>query len=1173
MAGEWLGPVDTSVQDVNRSGVRANAAAAEPVAIVGMSCRLPQAADLDAFWRLLRDGVDAVTEAPEDRWPSDVATEYRRGGFVAEVDRFDADFFGISPNEAAAMDPQQRLVLELAWEALENARLVPAAVRGGDCGVFLGAIAQDYATLQDRLGGAGVGPHSYPGTSRSIIANRVSYHLRLRGRSLTVDAGQSSSLVAVQLACESLRRGESTLALAGGVNLNLLAESTLTIGRFGALSPAGRCQTFDERADGYVRGEGAAFVVLKPLSAALADGDAIYCVILGGAVNNDGGGDGLTSPNPRAQQDVIASATAQAGVSPAEVQYVELHGTGTRIGDPVEAAALGAALGAGRPNGQPLLVGSVKTNIGHLEGAAGIAGLVKLALSMRHRQVPASLHFRTPPPDIPLATLGLEVVQGTRAWPRPDQPLVAGVSSFGMGGTNCHLVLGEAPDSDRTVPASRPELPWLLSARSAPALAEQASRLDSWVSERPTLAAGQVALALAQSRTLFEHRAVVLGEDDESTRAGLRALAAGRLDPSVVTGVAVPGRRAFVFPGQGSQWPEMARGLLAGSAYFAERVGDCDQALAPFVDYSLLDVLQGAPGVPGLDRVDVVQPALWAVMVSLAQLWQAHGVQPDLVVGHSQGEIAAATVIGALSLSDGARVVALRSRALAAIAGDGGMMSVAAPLDVLEQVLGAEAPHVTVAAVNSPRSVVVSGPDDALADLQERLTAAGHRTRVIPVDYASHSAAMERLRDQLAAVLTPVRPVSVPTTFISTLTGRPMDTAGLTGEYWYRSLRQPVQFAEATRQALAEGCRVFLECSPHPVLVAAVEETLEEAEQDALVLATLRRDDGGPDRFRRALAEGHVGGLDVDWTGPGQPTRAELVELPTYAFQRRRHWLATTAGRQRPAQPAAGQPAAGQPEAGQLEAGQLEAGVQPEAGAQPAPAAAAPARSRRELRELVLAHTADVLGHDSAAGISATRTFKDLGVGSDTAVALRNRLRAVTGLPLPTGVLYDHPTPDQLAEHLNALANSAGSAEVAVASVVEGDPVVIVGMGCRFPGGVGSPAELWNLVSAGSDAVSEFPVNRGWDLDALFATGAERSGTSVTRRGGFLHDADEFDAAFFGISPREALAMDPQQRVTLEVCWETLERAGVDPWSLRGDSMGVFLGAMAPDYGPPLPQP
>ncbi|MEO6501009.1 MAG: type I polyketide synthase [Jatrophihabitantaceae bacterium] len=1151
--------MDTSAEGVNQSPARGRTpAAAEPIAIVGMSCRLPQAADLDAFWHVLHDGVDAVTEATEDRWPLGIADGYRRAGFIDGVDGFDADFFGISPNEAAAMDPQQRLALELSWEALEHARLIPADLRDSDCGVFLGTMAQDYATLLDRLGSTELGPHSYPGTSRAIIANRISYLLGLRGRSMSVDAGQSSSLIAVQLACESLRRGESRLALAGGVNLNLLAETTAAIGSFGALSPEGRCSVFDERADGYVRGEGAAFVVLKPLSAALADGDSICCLILGGAVNNDGGGNSLTAPSQRAQQDVIERACAQAGVNPEAIQYVELHGTGTPIGDPIEAAALGAALGAARPADQPLLVGSVKTNIGHLEGAAGVAGLVKLALSLRHRQVPASLHFRTAPAKIPLAELGLEVVQSTRGWPSPDQPLIAGVSSFGMGGTNCHLVLGEAPAvASRQPPASRPDLPWLLSARSGPALRAQAQRLRGRIASQPA-EVGQVALALATSRTAFEDRAVILGEDFEAMLAGLDALAAGTPNPALVTGTVMPGRCAFVFPGQGSQWQGMARALLAGSADFAERMAACDQALAPFVDYSLIDVLRAEPGADelarvDLSRVDVVQPALWAVMVCLAELWRVNGVRPDVVIGHSQGEIAAATVVGALSLSDGARVVALRSRALAAVAGTGGMMSVAAGRDEIEQLLRSQSWEVTIAAENSPRSVVLSGAAQALSDVRSQLGAAGYRTKIVPVDYASHSAAMEQLRQQLSEALAPVRPVSVGVTFLSTLTGQPMDTAGLDAEYWYRSLCQPVQFGQATRLALAEGCRVFLECSPHPVLVAAVEETIEDAEQQALVLSTLRREHGSPAQFRRALAEAYVGGLGVDWAGSAQQSRAELIELPTYAFQPRRHWLAGVSD------------AARRP----IELSSIES-------AESAPAVA---RTRGALRDLVLALTAEVLGHDSPAAISTTRTFKELGVGSDTAVTLRNRLRAATGLALPTGLLYDYPTPDQLVDRLKSLTRPSDFAVAeaarprALEDPLENDPIVIVAMGCRFPGGVASPAALWDLLRTGSEAITEFPDNRGWDVEALFATGAERSGTSDTRLGGFLHDADQFDAAFFGISPREALAMDPQQRVLLEVCWETLERAGLDPWALRGSQLGVFVGAMAPDYGPRLHLP
>ena len=703
--------------------------AAEPIALVGISCRLPQAENPAAFWRLLHDGVDALTETA-DRWPA-TATERRRAGFLAEVAEFDAGFFGISPTEAAAIDPQQRLVLELAWEALEHAGIVPAALRDTPAGIFVGAIAHDYAKLADRLGAA-AGPHSYTGTHRALIANRVSYFLRLTGPSLTVDTGQSSSLVAVQLACESLRRGESRLALAGGVNLNLLGETTETIDRFGALSPDGRCYTFDERANGYARGEGAALVVLKRLSDAIADGDRIRCVILGGAVNNDGGGAGLTAPSRQAQQQVIERACAQAGLRPADLDYVELHGTGTPVGDPIEAAALGAALAGGRGPDRPLLVGSVKTNIGHLEGAAGIAGLVKVALSLTRRELPASLNFHTAPAAIPLAELGLDVVRQTREWPGSDRPLVAGVSSFGMGGTNCHLVLAEYAEAAASPAIDQPvELPWLLSGRSSAALRAQADQLRQ-LSEQP----GAVALALAGTRDRLEHRAVILGDDPA---AGLAALATGAPHASLVTGAVLAGRTVLTFPGQGSQWPEMARELLASSPVFADRIEACAEALAPFVDFSLLDVLRGVPGAADFDRVDVLQPALWAVMVGLAELWASVGVRPDVVIGHSQGEIAAATAIGALSLSDGARVVALRSRAITGIAGSGGMMSVAAELAVVEAALRDHAPAAAVAAVNGPRSVVVSGTTAELAELQAHFTDAGYRAKIIPVDYASHS--------------------------------------------------------------------------------------------------------------------------------------------------------------------------------------------------------------------------------------------------------------------------------------------------------------------------------------------------------------------------------------------------------------------------------------------------
>ncbi|MGW3964542.1 type I polyketide synthase [Amycolatopsis sp. NPDC005003] len=1073
----------------------------EPIAVVGMSCRLPGAPSPARLRRLLAEGREAVGEVPPGRWTDGDGAG--RGGFVSDVDGFDAPFFGVSPREAAAMDPQQRLVLELAWEACEDARIAPGTLRGSGTAVVVGAINGDYALLHDRLG---AGPHTLTGTHRSLIANRVSYVLGLRGPSLTVDSGQSSSLVAVHLAAEQLRRGTAAVALAGGVNLNLLAAGTEIVDRFGALSPQGRCHTFDSRADGYVRGEGGGLVVLKPLGAALADGDRVHAVLLGGAVNNDGGGAGLTVPRAGAQTEVIRLACADAGVAPADVQYVELHGTGTPVGDPIEAEALGAAFAGDRP--EPLQVGSVKTVVGHLEGAAGIAGLLKVLVCLSERRLSPSLNFATPNPAIPFETLNLEVVGAARDWPRPRDRLVAGVSSFGVGGTNCHLVVAEAPAAVPPGDAAAEDAPLVLSARSAAALPAQAHALAEHLAEHPHLAHGDVARSLLRTRDLFEHRAVVF--DD------LASLAGGTPSEHVVTGRTVDGADVLVFPGQGSQWPEMARGLLRDSPVFARRLAECSAALAEFAGYDLLAELRD--GTADLGRVDVVQPALWAVMVSLAEVWRDAGLTPSVVVGHSQGEIAAATAIGALSLSDGARVVALRSRAIAGMPRGGGMLSAGAPEDVVRPLLPA---GVSVAAVNGTRSVVLSGPAGALAALHATLTGAGYRAKILPVDYASHSAAVDPLREEILRLLAPVRPVSTSVTFVSALTGEPFDTAGLDAGYWFESLRRPVRFASATAGALAAGGARFVECSPHPVLLGSIEETAEAEGRTVAVVGTLRRDDGGGDRLRRSFAEAFAAGAGVRWEVPGE----RLVDLPTYAFQRTRFRL--------------GEEVAA------------------------APVAVDPTR----VADLVLATAAAVLGHTDTGGIDPARTFKDLGFDSVSVVELRTRLQAATGLKLPTTLLFDFPTPNHLITHLRARPAEAAPAAETVPQ--QGDPIAIVAMGCRFPGGITSPAELWDLVAAGGEAVTELPANRGWDLDTLL--GETGPGSCATRFGGFLHDADRFDPAFFGLSPREALAMDPQQRVLLEISHEAIERAGLG--SLEGTDTGVFVGAMAMDYGPRLHEP
>jgi acyl transferase domain-containing protein/NADPH:quinone reductase-like Zn-dependent oxidoreductase/acyl carrier protein len=1231
------------------------------IAVIGVSCRFPMASSPDAFWRLLRDGASAITDTPVDRWdlddlsapaPSTLAPGVLRGGFLERIDHFDPDFFGIAPREAAIMDPQQRLILELSWEAFEDAGIVPGALAGSQTGVFVGAISSDYADLLRQRGAEALTRHALTGTHRGIIANRVSYALGLRGPSLTVDAAQSSALVAVHLACESLRRGESTLALAGGVNLNISLTSAIAASRFGALSPDGLCFTFDARANGYVRGEGGGVVALKPLSRAIADGDSIHSVIRGSAVNNDGaGGDSLSAPDRQAQEEVLRLAYRRAGVRRAGVQYVELHGSATRLGDQVEAAALGAVLGAARAAGDPLLVGSAKTNVGHLEGAAGIVGLIKTILCIKNREIPPSLNFQEPSPQIPLDKLHLRVQRALSSWPDLNRPLLAGVSSFGMGGTNCHVVLSEPPQpsdapppgpSDAAQPgpsdaagegkerkgatAAIPAVgvaPWILSAKSEPALRAQAWRLLEHLEGSPALNANDVGYSLAVSRSMFEHRAVVLGSGRDRLLAGLGALARGEPAANVSEGVTGDGGGVvFLFPGQGSQWQGMALELLDHSPLFAERMRACGDALAPFLDWPLEDVLRGVEGAPGLDRVDVVQPLLFAVMVSLAGLWRACGVRPDVVVGHSQGEIAAAHVAGGLSLQDAARVVALRSRALAGLAGLGGMVSISLTPAQLAGRLERWGDRVALAAVNGPASVVVSGGNDALKELLQECASEGVRARRIPVDYASHTSQVEAIRDELLEVLAPIAPCTGDVPLYSTVTGQLLDTAKLDAEYWYRGLRQTVQFEQVIRLLLSEGRhRAFVEISPHPVLTVGVQDTVDEVlgdPDDVVVVGSLRRDQGGMGRFLTALAELHVRGVNVDWravlAGSGPRRR---VGLPTYAFQRRRYWLEALA-------PHAGDTAGAGMGAQKAELGEAVEhehvrgsspdehvrGSSPDEDAQrcspdedlqgspdtssrpgdeersgPAGEAISGGSFARRLAgvshqerdravlELVRAHVAIVLGHDSLDAVSPKRAFKELGFDSPAAVELRNRLRAATGLRLPTTLLFDHPTPAAVAEFMVEEitgAHSNAPAPAVAPAVAAEEPLAIVGMSCRYPGGVRCAEQLWELVATGGDAISGFPTDRGWDLEGLYDPDPDRPGTSYVREGGFLHDAGAFDAPFFGIGPSEALTMDPQQRLLLEAAWEAFEDAGIPPSSLRNSHTGVFVGAMTQDYGPRL---
>ncbi len=915
----------------------------EPIAIVGMSCRYPGGVTSpEELWELVASGGDGLSGYPTDRgWDLEringaerdhpAPASPREGCFLHAAGEFDAGFFGISPREALAMDPQQRQWLEIAWEAFEDAGIDPASVRGAQVGVFAGISSQDYGRgMESAVRSASaesVEGYLLTGALTSLVSGRVSYALGLEGPSLTVDTACSSSLVTLHLACGALRAGECSLALAGGVTVLCTSAAFEEFARQGALAADGRCKSFANAADGTSFSEGVGAVLLERLSDARRNRHPVLALVRGSAVNQDGASNGLTAPNGPSQQRVIRGALASCGLSASDVDVVEAHGTGTVLGDPIEAQAVIATYGRAREADSPLRLGSIKSNFGHTQAAAGVAGVIKMVLALRHGVMPRTLHVDEPSRQVDWSAGAVSLLTEPIPWERNGRPRRAGISSFGISGTNAHAILEEAPGSPGESGVDRPPTeessaspgavfssavtPWVLSGRDEGALRDQARRLGARVSGDRSLAAVDVACALAR-RSAFERRAVVLGGDRDELLVGVGALAEGEAAGNLIEGrSAARGRRvAFVFPGQGGQWAGMAVELLDGAPVFAQRLRECGEALAGWVDWRLEDVLRGVAGAPGLERVDVVQPALWAVMVSLAGLWRACGVRPDAVVGHSQGEIAAACVAGGLSLADGARVVALRSRALGSLAGRGGMASVALGVGELQSRLGGPGEGVSVAAVNGPGSIVVSGEAGALDRLVERCEAAGVRARRIAVDYAAHSAQVEEIREELLEACAGIAPRSGEVPFHSSVTGGVLDTAELDADYWYRNLRETVRFEQATRGLLDEGCRTFVEASPHPVLSIAVQESAE-AGGTAAALGSLRRDEGGPRRFLASLGEAWVRGVPVDWRAAIGEEGVSFVRLPTYAFQRRRFWVEGGPGGGDPA--AVGQAAAEHP--------------------------------------------------------------------------------------------------------------------------------------------------------------------------------------------------------------------------------------------------------------------
>ncbi|TDD48814.1 acyltransferase domain-containing protein [Saccharopolyspora elongata] len=886
------------------------AAVPEPIAIVGMGCRFPGGVASPAqLWELVAAGRDAISGFPADRgWnldalyhpdPEHRGTSYvREGGFLHDAAEFDAAFFGISPREVPAIDPQQRLLLETSWEALEHAGIDPLSLDGSPTGVFTGVMYQDYGSRLAPLIPAEFEGYVGHGSAGSVASGRVSYTLGLEGPAVTVDTACSSSLVAIHLACQSLRAGESTLALAGGATLMATPTMFVEFSRQRALSPDGRCKPFAAAADGTSWAEGVGVVVLERLSDAQRNGHPVLAVIRGSAVNQDGASNGLTAPNGSSQQRVILKALAAAGLGPADVDAVEAHGTGTSLGDPIEAQALLATYGKHRTAERPLWLGSLKSNVGHTQAAAGVGGVIKMVQALRHGELPASLHAEALSPHVDWSSGALALLTESRPWPDVDRPRRAAVSSFGVSGTNSHLVL-ELPtrDTESTQDSSRAEIvvvdrasragddpvPWVISGKTPEALEASAGRLHEHLSASEDWTPGDVGAALSK-RSGFAHRVVLLGKDRHDLLQHLRDLAGGAEASGIIRRTQPPAHDTdgivMVFPGQGGQWAGMGRQLLDTNPVFAAAMAECDQALSAYQDWSVTDLLRnGSP----LDRVDIVQPALFAVMVSLTRVWRALGVQPAAVVGHSQGEIAAAHIAGALDLDQAARVVALRSQLIRThLAGHGGMLSVPLSVDDLRSHLDPE--RVSIAAINSPTATVLSGDTDAIRALHNTLTDREVRSRILPVDYASHSHHVHTLQRQLLEKLAGLTPQTAEIPFHSTVTGKVLDTTGLDAEYWYTNLATTVNFHDTIAQLHTTGHLVYLEPSPHPTLTHHI-----TALPDVVTASTLHRDHPDTDTLLTNAAHLWVHGAPITWQAV-LPAR-EHVELPTYPFQRERYWL------------------------------------------------------------------------------------------------------------------------------------------------------------------------------------------------------------------------------------------------------------------------------------------
>jgi malonyl CoA-acyl carrier protein transacylase len=885
----------------------------EPIAIIGLSCRFPKAENLEAFWRLLRNGLDGITEVPPERW--DVSKFYDPapatagkantcwGGFLEKIDQFDAGFFGITPREAERMDPQQRLLLEVTWEALENGGILPSQLSGTPTGVFIGISNSDYARLMAR-DIASINAYNGTGTSFAIAANRISYFFNLKGPSLAIDTACSSSLIAVHYACHSLQSGESNLCFVGGVNAILSPEATVYFSQARLMAADGRCKTFDDTADGYVRGEGCGVIILKRLSDAIKDGDNIHAIIRGTAVNQDGLTNGITAPNGPSQQAVIRQALNKANILPSQISYVEAHGTGTPLGDPQEFKSLKAVLLEGRQLDELCYIGSVKTNIGHLESAAGIAGLIKVVLSLKHQEIPPHLHLKHLNRYISLEETPLRIPTECQPWTTVQESRLAGVSSFGFGGTNCHIILEESPIRVKSQKpqvknqggAERPLNLLTLSAKNETALRELAKAYQTYFQFHPEASLADVCFTANTGRTHFEHRLALIAESTLQIGEQLEAFLGKEQVSSFLEGQVTrkkPPRIAFLFTGQGSQYVHMGKQLYETQPFFRQTLDQCEDILRPHLRKPILDVIYPEStkelNSSVIDQTAYTQPALFAIEFALAQLWQSWGIKPDVVMGHSVGEYVAATVAGVFSLEDGLKLIANRGRLMQQLPDGGEMLAVMASEKQVSLLIAPYKGKVSIAAINGPFSIVISGAAEAIRAVKEVLELEGVKAKPLQVSHAFHSPLMEPMLADFEAVAHQVTYSQPRIPLISNVTGCRESENIATAKYWVNHVHQPVMFAQSMETLHQEGYEVFLEIGPKPILLGMGRQCLPE--NVGVWIPSLRCVQSDWQQMLYSLAELYVRGVKVDWSEFDRDYSRSKVELPTYPFQRQRYWI------------------------------------------------------------------------------------------------------------------------------------------------------------------------------------------------------------------------------------------------------------------------------------------